>query len=283
MRTAAAASRRTVLLVLAFCTLAGLDTDRAADTGRVLEVVAAHRARTNYDAAAAELRGYLERWRAAGLDRPDIEAELARMHDLLRQMVEMQELVQRADSDAGAAHEYLQRVTRTAQPSMRAAEQARALRALAKHDPRVRELLRRAFPARLIVSINGEVPMDDLVVIPLTNAAVEMSQVTGLQIWGAPRRDGGEMAVIKVQILVEQNDVSRNGILAGTGMRSYAFMVSARWVDDEKRNVAAVATTQNVLGISAANAARFGTEKLAMRLYEELIDSVAKRVALGMV
>jgi hypothetical protein len=284
MATRIRSSAFTMLALVALLSVANpttSDAARAADLGKTMSNVDVYRARGEYKNAELELKGYLERWRSSGISRPDIEAEFVRMEQLMRTMVEMETLIQQADINADAAREYLQRVTTTAEPTKRAAEQARALVLLSKHDKRVHELLRRSFPARLIVEVNGEVPMDELVEIPLTNAAIEMSQKTGLQIWGAPRRDGGDMAIIKVEIMVEQYRGS-NAIFDGTSMKSYSFMMNAKLIDDEQHQVAQMATTRQALGITPQHAAKHGIERVAQTLYEEIINGVAKRAALEM-
>jgi len=87
----------------------GIDAgrERARDAGATLRRVQELRDAGEYQTAADELAGYCERWRATGLGRPEVAAELARMEALLRRMVELRDLYQRAPHDPSAAGEYL--------------------------------------------------------------------------------------------------------------------------------------------------------------------------------
>src|SRR5687768_13327649 len=84
-------------------------SERAQDHGKTMHNVSIYAARGEYQNAALELKGFIHRWSAAGLDRDrnTIEAELDRMRDLLKKMIEMEELMELADTDENAARRYL--------------------------------------------------------------------------------------------------------------------------------------------------------------------------------
>ncbi|MBI1946230.1 MAG: hypothetical protein HYS27_11065 [Deltaproteobacteria bacterium] len=261
---------------------ANVDVDQARrpqarDTGATLRRVDALRDVGDYQAAADELHGYFERWRAAGLGRPEVMAELARMDELLRHMLELRDLYQRAPNDASAAGRYLRALVDPAKPSSITAERARGIRLLARHDERLRALLERSFPARLSVTVNNhaDAELTDAVAIPLQNALVEMSRETGLPV----SLDEGP-AALRLDVAVRENERA-NSLLAGTAMRSYAFHLSARFVDRDGVRLLEAAHSTSGLGINPGNAVRWNMERVARQLFERIVDELAKRIERG--
>lgn len=251
--------------------------ERARDAGATLRRVQELRDVGEYQGAVDELAGYCERWRAAGLGRPELAAELVRMEALLRRMVELRDLYQRAPYDASAAGDYLRALVDPAQPSSITVERARGIRLLARHDERVRALLQRTFPAHLEVVVHNLADEDlrDVVGIPLQNALVDMSRQTGL----ALSADGGP-TTLSVEVFVREND-RRNSILEGTAMRSWAFHMSARLVDGVGERLVDAAQSTSGLGINPGNAARWNHERCAQLIFERIVEELAKRIERG--
>lgn len=257
----------------------GIDAgrERARDAGATLRRVQELRDAGEYQTAADELAGYCERWRATGLGRPEVAAELARMEALLRRMVELRDLYQRAPHDPSAAGEYLRALIDPARPSSITVERARGIRLLARHDERVRALLERTFPARLEVTVHNHADeeLKDVVGIPLENALADMSRQTGL----ALSADGGPTS-LRVEVFVREND-RRHSILEGTAMRSWAFHMSARLLDADGERLLDAAQSTSGLGINPGNAARWNHERCAQLIFERIVEELAKRIERG--
>lgn len=251
--------------------------DQARDTGATLRRVQELRDLGEYQAAVDELLGYCERWRAAGLGRADVGLELQRMEVLLRRLVELRDLYQRAPHDTAAAGAYLRALVDPARPSSITVERARGIRLLARHDERVRALLERSFPARLTVTTHNDADgaLTEVMGIPLQNALVDLSGQTGLTV-----TPGAGPATLRVDLFVREND-RRNSILEGTAMRSYAFHMSARFVDAEGVRLVDAAQSTSGLGINPGNAARWNMERCAAQLFERIVDELAKRIERG--
>lgn len=251
--------------------------EQARDTGATLRRVEQLRDVGEYQAAADELTGYCERWRAAGVGRPEVLAEIGRMEVLLRRLLDIRDLYQRAPADATAAGQYLRALVDPAKPSSITTERARGIRLLARHDERLRALLERSFPARLIITVHNQVDaaLGDVVGIPLQNALVDMSQLAGLPI----TLDDGP-ATLRVELEVRENDRA-NSLLAGTAMRSYAFHISAHFADADGERLVEAAHSSSGLGINAGNAARWNMERVARQLFERVVDELAKRIERG--
>ena len=250
---------------------------QARDTGATLRRVDELRAAGEYQAAADELRGYCERWRAAGIGRPDLGAELARMEALLKQMLAIRELYQRAPDDPGAAGQYLRALVDPAKPSSITMERARGIRLLARHDERLRALLERSFPARLSVTVTNQedADLDDVLAIALQNALVDMSRQTGLPL----SLDDGT-ATLRVEVVLRENERSHT-FLAGTGMHSYAFHLSAHLVDSGGVRLLEAAQSANGLGINPGNAVHWNMDRVARQVFERIVDELAKRIERG--
>lgn len=251
--------------------------ERAHDTGATLRRVDELLDVGEYQAAADELRGWCERWRAAGLGRPDVLAEIGRMEQLQRRMLEIRKLYQRAPDDAAAAGRYLRALVDPAKPSSITMERARGIRLLARHDDRLRALLERSFPAQLIVTVENfaDRQLGDVVAIPLRNALVEMSRETGLPI----SLERGP-AALRLDVVVRENDRA-NSILEGTAMRSYAFHIGARFDDATGARLLEAAHSTSGLGINPGNAVRWNMERVACQLFERIVDELAKRIERG--
>jgi hypothetical protein len=226
-----------------------------------------------YRRAADELRGWFFRW-SVDLS-GDLDAESRRMNELMLQMVELEELVQRADEHPRAARAYLERVTTLASPTTKTVEQARGLLLVAKHDPEVRRLLDAAFPARVVVEARGETVDDDLFAFPFESALVEMSR-GGLVV---VRGDHAGASTLRVRVIVKENNRD-NSNLAGTSMRSYGTFMTAVLEGADGQELSSVATTTSLLGINPGFAARHGADRAAALLYEALVDDIAKRALL---
>ncbi len=250
---------------------------QARDTGATLRRVDELRAVGEYQAAADELRGYCERWRAAGIGRADIDAELTRMEALLKRMLTIRELYQRAADDPGAAGQYLRALVDPAKPSSITMERARGITLLARHDARLRALLDRAFPARLRVTVKNlaDAELDDVVAIALQNALVDMSRQAGMPV---SLDEGG--ATLQVEVVVRENDRAQT-LLAHTGMRSYAFHVSAQLADAAGTRLVEAAQSTSGLGINPGNAVRWNMERVAQQVFERIVDELAKRIERG--
>ena len=251
--------------------------EQASDTGATLRRVDALRDVGDYQAAADELRGYCERWRSAGVGRDDVTVEIRRMEALLVRMLEIRDLYQRAPADASAAGRYLRALVDPAKPSSITMERARGIRLLARHDDRLRALLERAFPARLVVTVRNQADSElgDVAAIPLQNALVDMSRQAGLPIL----LDDGA-AALRVELNVRENDRA-NSLLAGTAMRSYAFHMSVRFEDAAGVRLLEAAQSTSGLGINPGNAVRWNMERVAQQLFERIVDELAKRVERG--
>lgn len=250
---------------------------QARDTGATLRRVDELRDAGEYQAAADELQGYCERWSVAGMGRPEVMAELARMDELLRHMLELRDLYQRAPNDASAAGQFLRALVDPAKPSSITSERARGIRLLARHDARLRALLERSFPARLVVTVKNEADqqLDDVVAIPLRNALVDMSHQTDLPV----SLDQGT-ATLLLDVVVRENDRA-NSLLAGTAMRSYAFHIAARFDDADGDRLLDAANSTSGLGINPGNAVRWNMERVARQLFERIVDELAKRIERG--
>lgn len=260
-------------LALAFAATTAQAQERATDTGRTLQMVDALRARGDYDAAAIELRGWLERWLTVNWDSPTFLDELERMQDLMQKMVEMEALVQAADDDAGAARKLLSLIIDPAQPTPRTREQAMALRLLARHDPDVKELLNAAFPAHLgRIEVDSPLLDENVLSFPLENALAEVSS------HALPILRGAGASELRVHLTMLEND-KHNSLLEGTAMRSYAMHMSAEIVGADGESIVRAATTTAVLGINPGNGAKYGMTKCAQLIYQQLVDELAKRAA----
>ena len=252
----------------------GAKDARAADVGRTLRVVEELRAHAAYEDAVDEVNGLMKRWYDAGISGPDMVAEADRMRDLLRDLVGLDEASQAAESNPRAARRYLRMLIDPAQPTGRSIEQAHALTLLAKHDSRVQELLDNAFPARIVVEIAGDTPDPALQSYPFENSIVELSHDA------FPIVHDAGASVLHVRITTEES-TARNGLIEGTRMKAYAMHMSAEIVGNDGVVVAKVATSLNVLGIDPGNAAHYGMVRCAQALYQQLVDEIAKKVALG--
>ncbi|MCC7072872.1 MAG: hypothetical protein IT383_16210 [Deltaproteobacteria bacterium] len=250
---------------------------QARDTGATLRRVDELRAVGEYQAAVDELRGYCERWRAAGIGRADIGAELARMEELLKRMLSIRDLYQRAPEDPGAAGQYLRALVDPAKPSSITMERARGIRLLARHDQRLRALLERAFPARLTVTVKSieDADLDDVVAIALQNALVDMSLQAGLPI----SLDEGD-ATLRIEVVVRENERA-NTMLANTGMHSYGFFLSAHVNDADGARLLEAAQSTSGLGINPGNAVHWNMERVARQVFERIVDELAKRIERG--
>lgn len=256
-------------LVLALSASTAQDQERANDTGRTLNRVDALRAQGAYDDAANELRGWMERWSA--FDSPTFFGDVERMRALMKKMVEMQELLQEAPDDGRAARRLLAHLVEGVTPTARTAEQVRALQLLARHDPEVQELLDAAFPARLVVEIDGLLTDERLLSFPLENALADLSRDA------LPIGRGPGASELRVRLMMRENDTSNSVLFSGTSMRSYAVHLSAELVGADGESIARAATTTAVLGINPGNGAKSGMPKCARLIYQELVDEIAKR------
>ena len=253
-------------LALSLSAATALDTERANDTGRTLQAVDALRARGEYDRAARELRGWQSRWDSGtAFGSPTFSAEAERMKALMLKMVEMQELMHEALDDEGAARRYLAHLVEPAKPTSRTAEQAMALKLLARHDADVMELLNSAFPAHLVVEVDSPLIDENVIAFPLENALAEVSR------HALPVGRGPGASELRVRLTMFENDRT-NSILSGTAMRSYAMHMSAEIVGADGESIVRAATTTAVLGINPGNGAKFGMPKCAQLIYQQLVD-----------
>lgn len=262
-------------VALALSASTATDQERASETGRTLGSVDALRAQGAYQEAAAELRGWLARWSGQGHDASSMVAEAARMRALMRQMVAMQALLQEASHDETAARGLLAALIDPARPTPRTAEQARALELLSRHDPFVRKLLDAAFPAQLVLEVDGPVTDEHLLSFPLENALIEVSRDA------LPVGRGPGASQLRVRLTMRENDTSRSALFAGTSMKSYAVFMSAEMVAADGASIARAATSTAVLGINAGYAARSGMSKCGQLIYQQLVDAIAARAAAG--
>jgi hypothetical protein len=251
-------------------------SDAAVDAGTTLNTVDALRARGEYDKAAAELRGWIERWNHGSIHDPSFLAQAEHMQALMKKMVEMEALLARARDDEGAARSYLRHVVNPAEPSTRTAEQARALLLMARHDKEVMAMVNAAFPARLSIEVDAGLMEDpNLLAFPLESALVEVSRDH------FPIVRGAGSSEMRVRIVMRENDTSKSGLFAGTSMKSYAMHMTAEIVAPDGEALLRAATTTAVLGINPGNGVKGGVQRCAQLLYQQLVDELAKRAALG--
>lgn len=264
------------LVALVVFAPASTASDAAIDAGRTLNTVDAMRARGEYEKAATELRGWVERWNSGSIYDPSFLAQAARMQELMKKMVEMEALLARARDDAGAARAYLRHVVNLAEPSTRTAEQARGLMLVARHDKDIMAMVNAAFPARLSIEVNAGLMEDpNVLAFPLESALVEVSRDQ------FPIVRGAGASEMRVRVSVRENDTSKSYLFAGTSMKSYAITMSAEIVAPDGEALLRAATTTAVLGINPGNGVKGGVQRCAQLLYQQLVDELAKRAALG--
>lgn len=251
---------------------------QAQDTGATLRRVEEHRAAGNYQAAVDELRGHLERWDTSGRPAGGFgNDEFARMRELMNKLVSIRDLYQRAPQDRGAAAAYLKALVDPAVPSSTTTERARGIMLLARHDSRLREFIDAAFTAHLVMTVESapDAALAGVESVPFRNALVEMSRSVDLPI----SLDGGD-ATLQVEMIVRENDRTHS-ILQGTGMHSYAVHMTALLEDSAHNRILEAATTTSVLGINPGNAAQWGMQRCAQRMFERIVDELAKRIERG--
>lgn len=262
---------------LSLATVSPAQQKAAEDTGVTLRRVDELRAQGEYDRAADELRGWIERWNRGVLDDPNFFRQVDRMRELMKKMLEMEELLASARDSPRAAREYLRHVVSPAEPSTRTAEQARALRLVARHDRDVQAMIDAAFPARLSIEVDADIIEDpNLLAFPLESALTEVSA----RDFPIVRPTQAGSAEIRVRIAMRVNDTSNSILFSNTAMKSYAIHMSAEIVAPDGESLLRAATTTAVLGINPGNGAKGGVQRCAQLLYQQLVDELAKRAAL---
>lgn len=80
---------------------------------------------------------------------------------------------------------------------------------------------------------------------------------------------------------MRENDTSKSYLFSGTSMKSYAMHMTAEVVAPDGEALLRAATTTAVLGINPGNGVKGGVQRCAQLLYQQLVDELAKRAALG--